>query len=300
MGKITAASHNSFKSPKYIYAKIKREWTNYGAANLLDDSDFPTYTAEVLGQLGNTVLREQEALLIPVHGKVCLPSDFKQIYAAYKCKCTGRSTTAANSVSLQSRRVYYTDITHDTLSCTAPCEIDKQCDNTRLISSVTIRQYIDNSCVESNYTTYGLLSVSANVRAKCADDCLNFHPTCGGEITIDNGHIFANFADGDIFLQYYGFPFDEDGQIMIPDDVNVEKAIENYIKYQLLLSFWMTGQVTDIQTKWQKAEQLYETALAKARFESKLPSFGTLIASARRMRSINKTAFFAQSDWNRI
>lgn len=295
MGKITGADLGNFKSAKYIYSKIKRELKNFGAANLLDDADFPLYTAEVLNKLGNSAYREEETLLHIKNGKAELPRDFKQIYAAYKCKC---SSTIKGGPQLQNRRVF-TDTVYDTFRNPTGCEVNR-CEVGNLVSSITIRQFVDDSCIEHDISMTGLLTLSPNVRQHCSEQCLNQIPTCSDEITINSGCIFTNFKHEDIFLQYYAFPFDENGDILIPDIPSVEKAIEWYIKKEILLNNWLTGDLQDVQNRWQAAERIYDEAFGEARFNGKLPAFSTLVNSIRTKRSINPVAYFMQMDHNRL
>ena len=88
MGKISSSTTN-FKSAEYIYSKIKREFKSFGGVNLLDDADFPLYTAEVLKSLDAGVYKEEDAFLFVRNGKACLPRDFGYMFAAYKCKGSG-------------------------------------------------------------------------------------------------------------------------------------------------------------------------------------------------------------------
>lgn len=166
---------------------------------------------------------------------------------------------------------------------------------------MTIRQYVsDGGCdgVNRTYDIVGLLKVSPNARVHCSQDCLNIHPTCNDEITINDGCVFTNFKDADIYIEYYAFPFGEDGSVMIPDIPAVEKMVEWFIKWQLLLNYWFVDDLANAANKWEKAEQLYEQYYAEARFNDKLPSFGKLVDSARKQRTINKVAFFSQIDHN--
>lgn len=51
--------------------------------------------------------------------------------------------------------------------------------------------------------------------------------------TINNGMINTNQRDGKILIKYEGLKVDEDGIPMIPDEISLIKAIDNYIKVQV-------------------------------------------------------------------
>lgn len=294
MGKITGASANNFKSAEFIYSTIKRQFKSFGNVNLLDDADFPQWTADVLKILGMSALKEEEALLFVKDGKACLPKDFQYLHAAYSC-CAETVTTT----HLQNKQTLYTDTYYDILSTQNNCKIECDLTGAQLLQRVTVRQYLETGdCRTYNYVSPSLLRLSPNVKQHCTEDCINQMSTSGYEITINNGYIFTNFKDQDIYLKYYAFPFDEDGGIMIPDIIQVEKAVEWYIKLQLLLNYWLVDDVANIQNKWGKAEQEYEKWMGEARYINKLPAFSTLVNQIRNDRGMNKMSFFSQMDRN--
>jgi len=299
MGVITSQYVN-FKSAEYVYSKIKREFKSFGAVNMLDDSDFPLYTAEVLKKLGVSVYKEEEGILHVRNGKTKLPTDFMYLYAAYKCHHNSFETTRKN---FQNCQIFENDITCDIIKRTDNCLIE--CESTdKILERITIKQYVNDNIEEHCYRNPTLLKLSPNVKPHCSEDCLNLlghnhhhgHHHHNDEITINNGCILTNFNDGEIYLKYYAFPMDEDGCPMIPDIIEVEKAVEWYIKLQVLLNYWMVDDLANAQNKWGKAEQEYEKWAAEARYISKLPSFNKMIDTMRNNRGINKTAFFAQQD----
>src|SRR5690606_26852722 len=59
---------------------------------------------------------------------------------------------------------------------------------------------------------------------------------CNSPLTysINNNLIKTSFEEGYIFLVYKGLKTDENGVIMVPDNINVILAIEHYIKSRFL------------------------------------------------------------------
>lgn len=289
MGVITGQSANLFRSADYIFSKIKRQFSSFDAVNILDDTDFPTYTAEVLSKLGLGVLKEDTALLNIVNGRAYLPDDFKSLHAAYKCKCSGNEIEHKH---LQNKSYFENDITCTVLKRSNSCKIDCDCQN-KIIQKITVKSYVNEVCNTYNYNNVKLLRLSPNARKYCSDDCLNIHTSSDSEITINNGSILTNFKDGDIFIEYYALSLDENNIPLIPDIPAVERAIEWYIKWQVMLNYWLVDDLANAQNKWSKAEQEYEKAMGECRFLDKLPAFSTMVNSLRTRRGINKVSFFS-------
>lgn len=267
MGKITGGNITNYKSAEYIFAKIRREFKSFGNVNLLDDADFPLYAAEVLNKLGNSAYKEEDALLTVKNKKAILPKYFKNIHAAYSCKRDNEGKDI-----LQRSSVFYNTIECEVYDRFNSCELGCS-ESNNLVNKVTVKQYLKEGVITHEYKNMALLRLSPNVRGCCSKDSPNLLCSSELEITINNDCIFTNFDDRDIYLQYYAFPMDEEGNILIPDIIEIEKAVEWYIKYQLLLNFWLVDDIKDIQTKWGKAELEYEKMMAEARFINKLPGF---------------------------
>ena len=111
MGTITGSGLNSFKSANFLYSKIKREFRSFVSVNLLDDADFPQYTADVLNELGNIAYKEAVALIEIQNGRGELPEDFKRLYAAYSAKCN--SSSFIQNKLIQNTQVFENDITEE-------------------------------------------------------------------------------------------------------------------------------------------------------------------------------------------
>jgi hypothetical protein len=292
MGLISGYNQNLFVSAEQIYSKIKREFKSFTGSNLIDDGEFPTYTAEILKFLGVGALREARAIIELVDNKASLPKDFKELYAAYNCEKHNSSTEVWRGQGESSIRQ---DITCEVYGQRDNCNIC--CEQENLIQKVTTQMFIKDTCYTDNFSNLQLLRVSPNVHSMCSTDCANIKHTSNKEITFDNGIIKANFS-GNIYMEYYAFPLDCDGLPMVPDNLKIQKAIEWYIKYQILLNFWFSDDVSNIQNKWSKAEQEYNRWLNEARHELKLPAFATLMNEARNKRANNMLSFFS-NQYNR-
>jgi len=84
-----------------------------------------------------------------------------------------------------------------------------------------------------------------------ADDSPDLQKTSMSELDyeytykVQNNYIFTSFKDGQVRMSYRGIVVDDEGYPMIPDDVKVEKAIENHIKYEYYTVLWELGKIQD-------------------------------------------------------
>lgn len=295
MGNITGSNIYTFKPATQLFSKVKREFASLGAANLINEADFPDMIDQCLKDIGVGVMQEQEAILTVRNNQAILPTNFKQLYAAYKCSCC--TETHVPKKHFQNQSVFENDITCETLCRTANCKIHCQ-PKERVIERITIKQYVNEECIDRAWKPICLLKLSPNVKPKCTEDCLNLMATSADEITISNGRIYTNFTDGDIYLKYYGFPLDEDGYPMIIDKPEFEKLCEAYIKWKLFQDFWLMDKLQNAGQKMQYLEQHYLRALGDAQFEDKIPSFEHMLQFARTTRGTSMMQLMNQQDNN--
>ncbi len=72
-------------------------------------------------------------------------------------------------------------------------------------------------------------------------------------------YILTSFEEGDIVFHYRGFVLDEEGYPLIPYNVQVEKAIANYILYR-----WLCSGNKHVAISLGDAYQMWITSLGQA------------------------------------
>lgn len=299
MGLITGYNKNNFISAELIYSKIKREWKSIASANLIDDGEFPVYTMEVLEKLGLGAFREAEDILLITNGKTKLPCDLKEVHSLWKCDPYCSSKSGGSWVAQPEKNTVRYDTTTETVCQTVDPAYDVDCsfNSEKILERVTVQQYVNTDTSVWEFRNPRLMRISPNVKPDCfGDDCLALFPTNDCEYSINDGYLYTNFTDSSVYLKYYAYPTDDDGYPMIPNNINVRKAVEWWIKYQLLLNYWFDSSVSDIERRWGKAELEYEKAYADARYDMKLPAFATLMNAARDRRGLGALTFFAQGN----
>lgn len=120
-----------------------------------------------------------------------------------------------------------------------------------------------------NVKSVDYISRGGNIPMVIATDSLHNHLDKIGDrnssmytYSINNGMIKLNQKNGEVFVVYDSIKCDENGIPMIPDNINVEKAIENYIKVQV---FTMLADLNKISfNSVDRAEQDYSWYIGKA------------------------------------
>lgn len=298
MGVISATDNKQFISAKFLYSKIKRRLKSFVSVNLVDELNFAEYTMDILRTLGSSSAKELEVMLKIKDSVAKLPENYKQYHAFYKANDYDDDYSSCNTDKriFQGKTIFEEDVTCEFLNRDKNCVVD--CCDDKLISRVTVRRYIKDQPINCNYTNLVPMLVTPNVRPSNGQTILSGNRGCM-EITIDEGYVICPFEEGFVFMQYYGYPFDEEGLPMIEDNKYVEAVIENYIIWQTLLDMYLGDEVANVIQKAQLYQMMYNEALAELRFHKKLPTFGTLVNYVRNKRAINPVNFFSQTNRRR-
>lgn len=284
MGKINPENILSFKSSQQMFDRISKRLQSFDSMQLLDTGDFHVHVAYVLEQLGQAVYKECEAMLEVKDYKTKLPDNLKVFHAAYKCHPEFRH--GSKGINEQKPWIYMMD-TEITKECGNKCKFEHKHEAGQ--TKIVIRTFVNDEGSSCSYDNPILLRLSPNVRTICTEDCPSLFEACPDEITIDDDRMIrTKFTDDSIYLQYYGLPIDDNGLPMIPENRDVEKAIEYYIYTQLFEEFYWNSTVPNIGTSLQDARVQYDFYIKQARYWAKLPSFQKMVDSVRRMRGKNK------------
>lgn len=283
MGKINATNDLIFKSSKPLFDRVKKRLSSYDAQGLIDDGDFHKYVKDLLEELGRAVYKECETVVHIKDRKAKLPDNFKYFYAAYRCTFKWHGVKSINE---QKPWIFYTD-TEITQECPSECKLEckKEFGKTKIV----IRTFVNGEESTCSSNNPRLLKLSSSVGDICTEDSPSLFCHSNDEIEIEDKKIIhTNFDEDSVYIQYYGLPVDEFGLPMIPDQVNIEKAIEYYIYTQLFQDFYWNSTVPDIARMLADVRQQYDFELGQARSWVKLPSFQTAINSIRRQRGNRK------------
>lgn len=268
MGIITAHNDTIFEPSDKLFSKVKRRLKTYNQAGLLDSNDFYDYVMEVLNELGVGGLMEEQGILEICNGKAKLPINFKSLYAATICTATG----SGNNPRLQNGYAFFTDTTYqDTIP---GCSID--CAPQSTGTKVIVREYVQGLENIYNYDLGCPLTIITYTPHKNCDP---------NSIATYNGYVYTGFTSGSIYMKYYSYPIDCDtGLPLVPNVLSIQKAIEYKIIYESFLNWYLNDEVPGMERKAQEVKHLYTQAMSAASYESKLPSFMTMIDMIRTKR----------------
>ena len=277
---------DNFKTTDSLFGRILEDFGSFTQAQLIDEGMFYKDVKYILALLGISWYREAEDVVHIEHYKACLPKDFKLLDAAYSCQGNIVDTPQPDGLLLQQLTFdHYPESQpnyHD-VSCAGNC--GGACQQSNAIFNRHVLTLVKRGDQMFQYHTPKLLKIgNVNTKRQCTKNCANVFSTEGDTITIQNGHIYTNFKEGNVFLRYHAFPLDEEtGLPLIPDDPIIEKCLEMYIKANIIRNLW-TNSEADVQQQVRYYDELSKEALAQALYHTKLPSFQVMVNAIRLQR----------------
>lgn len=285
-----------FKKTDHIFSAIKSDLESFNQIGLIDETKFYRKIKRFLEELGTSIYKEKESILLVVNNVAYLLDDFSFLYAAYRCSCSNSESKTINkhfqngwSFWLEDECQKYND---------NKCCLEKGCWDEKI--NYRVRAYIGEEKKNYNFNSPKLLSVTNRVLNFCDNECLNVHSKCEDEISIDinSNKIFTNFNEGYIYLQYWAFLYDEDGLLMILDNLIIEGAIEDFIKYKVFEDLWLNNSIQDIERRYMVLKDEARMSKQKALYYISLLSFQSLLQTCKKQRNkfqkfdINNNRFY--------
>lgn len=143
-------------------------------------------------------------------------------------------------------------------------------------------------CIDGTRTQLAL--PASKIIPKFNPNCL----TCQPEYFISNNKVNFNAERGDAIIVYFGFPTDEEGDILVPDDGTLAEALFHFVMYR----YYLSKVVGEEDLKYQQlAEKHYAnwSTLSKKAHNLDLPDLGEL---ENIKRLVHKT--MPQDLWHRM
>ena len=224
-----------------LIEEIKTNLSKYSDAGLLDENAM--YRDIVLGlkRFGNDICTLHETVVEVKNGIAKLPDNFFTLYIAYLCEPAGYSKSPdIETHHLQKSLMYKERTTHSSKwnECDPCCKEEEE-------NIIKENIYFNSGSVEFYYHKPQLLRLGKTFvknacHSKCRNKLVRDNPN---EIVIRNQTLQANFNEGYIYIQYYGFPTDEGGDIDIPDTPNghLERFLESTLKVGIFVRLLENG-----------------------------------------------------------
>lgn len=275
----------NFKNTDSLFNKIKEDLYSWDAAGLLDEGKFFKDVQYILATLGVMWYRDEDQMLRVKDYRVCLPDGFTLLEALYKCDQCGTSSVPASDGIVFSELTFshYPETQIPDPHVPLPCPVvDYWSQDPSLIFDVHKQLLIQRGDFVHTYNP-PILMRAGNVitHGSCSKTCPNVYSQCKDTFTIQNGKVYTNFKDGDMLMFYKAFPLDEDTSLpLIPDNPIIEKAIEDYIKYNIIKNLRTNGDVNVAQLLPIYLADM-DKSMGKAITETKTPSFETMVHNVR-------------------
>lgn len=257
-----------------LIEEIKSDLSKYADAGLIDENSL--YRDIVLGlrRFGNDICEIQDKVVEVKNGSAELPKNFFYLRLAALCEPLGYKTNCKTDVEfhhLQSSHYYREKVimTDKWNECDPCCnEVEENVIKENL--------YFKESKVDFYYHNPQLLKLGKTFKKdNCISDCRNkLVKDNPNEININNFTLYANFPEGDIYIQYYGIPTNEDGSIEIPSTPNghLETYIEYYLKRRLVERLMGNNDAQGLANLYNVYKQEEQIALKNASAELKMKS----------------------------
>lgn len=283
-----------FKSLSSVFSRIKEEFSSYENSGMLDEGLWYTDVKYILNVLGVSTYKYREDFLEICNYRAELPEDFHLLDYALKVSKT-TSETDNDPAHL------FTVMNFDKMALDQDVHVYDGCNpccipvpNTCVFNAYE-KVFVNRNNVNVSYSKPELLRLgNVNTREYCSENMdgntANYNVNTN-TITISGGKIYTNFRTGDIYIAYHAFPLDEDGLPMIPDSPRIQKAIESYIKYNVVRKL-VINREADLANILSLYKADYERDLADAKFYEKLPSFNEMVNSIRLNR--NRTSIYGK------
>lgn len=207
---------------------------------------FPTYEKDIdkisiktdvidrLRKLGNNITYINETILEVENSKAKLPEDFKSLKLALKikpkgCEIKGDKKQATESYIYKERienPAYFDEVNQEYVTT---------CGSKLITEKITL----NNSNLTYYYEPTWLSVTKGFNKTGFGVECLNLHPSIRNkyphEINITQRNINTNFSNGQIYVQYYSLPTNEEGEIVIPEYTtgDIYNYIETYVKVRI-------------------------------------------------------------------
>lgn len=215
-------------------ADLKTRLTQYDSSGLIDDMTVYQDVQRAIKKLGLLPLIPHKTMLEVKNGKAKLPDGFRKITYAVKCTPDEYEVEDDEDILQDSYMYKVKDIKRKEWDA---CD---ECDETYSEEIIMESLYFRNNKRGRIYYKKPIPLKLTNyvIKNYCDNGCKNIKvKECPYEIQIKNNILYANFKNGNIYLEYKGVEEDEDGMLIIPEsDMGfVEEYITAFVKAELML-----------------------------------------------------------------
>jgi len=257
---------------KELIAEVESIFPQYAEAGLVDRIAITNKVLSALKKFGNNIMIKREGFVTIKGGKGELPKDYWNLLVAIKCEPFEIKTTPKYHETLLDsyfyrQRTEERNVWNLTLDAYVPED------------TTTIREEFVFKRAKAQFTykpSHHLKLVKAFKRDTCAKDSpyrsTDFARSSPYEVNIYNRHLQTNFTTGTVYMQYYGLPTDDEGDIIIPETQHDE--LKEFLIYlgqeEVLYRVMMSDDDNTVANKFSLVKQLTEDSRQLAYTETKM------------------------------
>jgi hypothetical protein len=249
----------NYVSSKTLLDEVRNEMPVYFETSKVDESILLPVIRKCVSQMGVGHFKEDKATLTVRQNKAILPKDFHRLSLAISC--LGKTYTRPHpTMGIMEQEV-------------GLCKVD-ECDTFRIHldecgNMFKIEQQLP---YESwSWDQYALMSIEKSSFPSCHATCPNLHSDDPYSITIKNGEIFTNFAEGIVYIEYIVDPNTPNGYD-IPDNPKVREWIKETMKLKIF-EYLYDNMEPDIENRLGNAKQRANAAELQAISVYKMSEF---------------------------
>ena len=279
----------NFISANSIIASVQEDLSSFDANNQLDPGRWYPWIKKVVSDLGIGCFEYKHALVWIKNFKGKLECDFHILDSAFLVQddCCGGEAPPRGPIHYQGRSIIWDDTTTSCANQEPDCAgCDFRTCSLDTFNEVTVREYVQGLPYTYRVPVFFPLHVNQRVsKGWCLPHSVCFGSPSQQEITINNGEIFTNFEEGIILLNYYAYPYDEDGIPKVPDNPKFKLAIEQYLKWKVLENLWVNNDDMGVEKKMGYFKNEFEqNSYPDAEYYAKLQSMSEHMDMARNNR----------------
>jgi len=282
----------NFISSDRLLSQIQEDLSSYDANNQLDPGRWYDFIKKIVSDLGIYCYERKYELVWLKNSTGKLPCNFQVLDSAFMVsttECLNGCPPGEGPLHFQGKSIIWNDTTtacafQDT-KCNEGCEDYRTC-TVNSFQEITVREYVRGlPYTYSLPLIYPLHINRRNSKSWCLPHSICFGSKAKDEISIANGTVYTNFDEGVVLLNYYAYPYDDEGLPMIPDNPKIQLAVEQYIKWKAFEILWTNGDDAGAQSKMLYFKNEFQTtSYPDAEYYVKLTSMSDMMNMARTNR----------------
>jgi len=222
-----------YRPVEELISEVQLYFSKYAASDVIQPGDIINVAWQTTYDLGLRIFNVDEKILELYNFHARLPDNFYSLNYAFLCSM--RREITDYPMGLQTEMIPLDDVQYRDYSDVSPCQTSNPCDinipprkictfcngkNYELVQKVGNIVYSYSGFVPVKLVHYSGIT-------KLCNGCPNINVESAYTISIKNRFVNANVSEGHLYINYMGFPMDENGNMLIPN----HPYLNRYYKY---------------------------------------------------------------------